>query len=105
MRNIVLGRSGITVSAVGLGGIQFSKISRQQTAQAICTALELGINFLETAHGYADSEEKIGAALRGKREGVILASKSSPGKAKAFAEDIDESLRRLRTDFIDIYQY
>ncbi len=105
MRSIILGRSGIVVSAVGLGGVQFAKIGRRQAARAIGTALDLGINFLETAHGYWDSEEKIGAALRGKREGVVLASKSEPGDTKTFAEHIDESLRRLRTDFIDIYQF
>ena len=105
MRNIILGRSGIAVSAVGLGGIQFAKIGRRQAARAICTGLDLGINFLETADSYWDSEEKIGAALRGKREGVVLATKSGPRDAKTFAKHIDQSLRRLRTDFIDIYQF
>ncbi len=103
MQSIVLGRSGICVSAVGLGGIQFAKISQRQTTRAIRTALDLGINFLETAHGYWDSEKKIGTALRGKRQGVVLASKSGPDNAKAFADHINESLRRMRTEFIDIY--
>lgn len=105
MQSIVLGRSGICVSAVGLGGIQFAKISQRQTTRAIRTALDLGINFLETAHGYWDSEKKIGTALRGKRQGVVLASKSGPDNAKAFADHINESLRRMRTEFIDIYQF
>ncbi len=63
MRQMTLGRSGIVVSAMGLGGIQFSTISRPEVARIISIARDLGINFLETAWGYFDSEAKIGAAL------------------------------------------
>jgi len=104
MRAIALGRSGIEVSAVGLGGIQFSKITRKQVSKVIGTALDLGINFFETAYSYFDSEEKIGAALRGKCGGVILASKSAARDGKTFAQHIEESLKRLRAEVIDIYQ-
>ena len=105
MRTIALGKSAIRVSAVGLGGIQFSKISREQTERVIAAGLDLGINFIETASGYFDSEEKIGCALRGTREGVVLATKSTARDAKTFAEHIDRSLERLKTDVIDIYQF
>jgi len=89
---------------VGLGGVQFSKISKRRVARVIRAAIDCGITFFETAHGYFDSEEKIGFALRGKRDGLILASKSGPRDGKTFATHINESLRRLRTDRIDIYQ-
>jgi len=104
MRTMTLGRTNIPVSAVGLGGIQFSKIPKREVAQVIGTAREEGINFLETAHGYFDSEEKIGAAIAKKREGLVLASKSGPRDGKTFSEHLDDSLRRLRTDMIDVYQ-
>jgi len=104
MREIVLGKSGISVSAVGLGGIQFSKISRADVAKAIRAAIDEGITFLETAYGYFDSEEKMGAALRGKRDAVILASKNSARDGKTFIRHLEESLRRLRTEMIDVYQ-
>ena len=104
MRMITLGKSGISVSAVGLGGIQLSKISAAQAARVIRAGLDAGINFIETAHGYFDSEAKIGASLQGRRDGVVLASKSSARDAKTFARHVDESLDRLRTDVIDIYQ-
>ncbi len=104
MRTIALGKSGIEVSAVGLGGIQFSKITRREVAKVIDTALGLGINFFETAYSYFDSEEKIGAAIKGKRDGLVLASKSAARDGKTFTRHIDESLRRLRADVIDIYQ-
>ena len=96
MRTIVLGKSGFAVSAVGLGGVQFSKIARRDAASVIATALDSGITFFETAHCYFDSEEKIGFALRGKRDRVILASKSGPADGKTFAKHIDQSLKRLR---------
>jgi len=105
MRTITLGRTGFAVSAVGLGGVQFAKITKQEAARVIRTALELGVNFFETGHGYFDSEEKIGFALRGKTDGVFLATKSGISDAKTFAAHIDESLRRLRADVIDIYQF
>ena len=104
MREIILGKSGIAVSAVGLGGIQFSKITRQAVAKVIGAAIDEGITFLETAHGYFDSEKKMGSALRGQRAGLILASKSSARDGKTFTAHLDESLRRLRTDTIDVYQ-
>ncbi|MDP6108102.1 MAG: aldo/keto reductase [Candidatus Brocadiia bacterium] len=104
MRTIRLGASGIDVSAVGLGGIQFSKISARKTAGILHEANDLGVTFLETAHGYFDSEEKIGAALGRRRRGVVLASKSGARDGKTFTVQLDESLRRLRTDCIDIYQ-
>ena len=105
MRHIELGRSRIAVSAVGLGGIQFAKITRREVARVIGTALDAGLDFFETAHGYFDSEAKIGAALKGKRDGLILASKTAARDAKTFAAHLEESLKRLRTDMIDIYQF
>ena len=63
MRMIRLGKSGISVSAVGIGRIQFSKITQEETTRTIRRAVELGVNFLETAHRYFDSEEKIGTAM------------------------------------------
>lgn len=104
MRSIALGKSGISVSAVGIGGIQFSKIAKARTARVVHAALAGGINFVETARGYFDSEEKIGLALRGRREGVVLASKSGARDGETFTAHLHESLRRLRTDVIDIYQ-
>ena len=104
MRTITLGKSGISVSAVGLGGIQFSKVSRNQVARIVGAARDSGVNFFETAHGYFDSEEKLGYVLKGKRNDVILATKSPFTDAKAFGEALNLSLKRLRTDMIDIHQ-
>ena len=81
MREIILGKSGIAVSAVGLGGIQFSKITRQAVAKVIHAAIDEGITFLETAHGYFDSEKKMGSVLRGR-----LVRLRSGGRAGLFCK-------------------
>lgn len=104
MRKVTLGKSGLVVSAMGLGSVQFSKISRRQVGRIISTGLDLGVNFIETASVYFDSEEKIGAVMGKRRDEIVLASKSPPYPAKQFGETIDLSLKRLRTDRIDLYQ-
>ncbi|MFH0964188.1 MAG: aldo/keto reductase [Planctomycetota bacterium] len=104
MRMIQLGRTGLTVSAVGLGGIQFSKISRSATARVIAAARDCGINFFETGHGYFDSEEKIGAALGRRRRDVILATKDPSRDGKTLMRHLEISLKRFRTDYVDLFQ-
>jgi predicted aldo/keto reductase-like oxidoreductase len=68
-------------------------------------ALEGGINFYDTAHGYYDSEEKIGAAFEGARERVVIASKAPGLDGELYMSQLDESLRRMRTDYIDVFQF
>ncbi len=69
-------------------------------------AIKEGITFLDTAHGYGHSEECIGEALQGKaREDIVLASKSPSLDKAGFLSDLEESLRRLRTDYLDIFQH
>jgi len=104
MRMMTLGRTDLTVSAVGLGGIQFSKISKRATARVIATAHDCGITLLETAHGYFDSEEKIGAALGRKRRDMIIATKDGARDGKTLMEHLEISLKRLRTDYVDLFQ-
>ena len=87
------------------------RISRTDAANLVREAIRLGINFIDTAHGYADSEEKIGDAIKeicrsgGSREELVIASKSPANDKKTFNEQLDLSLRRLGVDYIDIYQF
>jgi len=104
MKMTVLGRTGLTISNLGLGGVQFSKVSKRATANVIAAARDCGITFLETAYSYFDSEEKMGAGLRGKRHAFVLASKSVARDGKTIIDHLETSLRRLRTDHIDLYQ-
>jgi aryl-alcohol dehydrogenase-like predicted oxidoreductase len=111
-----LGKSGIKVSAVGLGTWQWGSrewgwgrlYGKKDVLDAYQRAIELGINLIDTAeiYGRGKSEELVGEALRGHREDVVIATKVSPwnlsyGRVLRAAE---RSLRRLRVDMIDLYQ-
>ncbi len=105
MRKIRLGTSGLMVSRVGFGGIPITRVSYEEAERCIRTAIDLGINFIDTASGYRDSEEKIGRAIKGYRENLIIATKSHPSSAEGMSERIDQSLRRLQIEIIDLYQF
>jgi aryl-alcohol dehydrogenase-like predicted oxidoreductase len=112
MRYRALGRTGVQVSALGLGTNQFGGVVDEAGARALIDrALELGVNFIDTADVYAGgvSEELIGRALAGHRDDVILATKTGVGRdagrltRKRILQRLDASLRRLATDYIDLY--
>jgi predicted aldo/keto reductase-like oxidoreductase len=106
MERMRLGKTELMVSRVALGGIPIMRITRAEAAQLVQEAIGLGINFIDTAHGYADSEEKIGEGIRGiRREDLVIASKSPANDKKSFNEHLDLSLKRLGVDYIDIYQF
>lgn len=107
MKTVRLGKTGLEVSRVGIGGIPLTRPSEQDAIEVVQRALDLGVNFIDTAVGYGPSEERIGKALAawpGGREQVILATKS-PGWDRATAlEHLEVSLERLQTDYIDLWQ-
>jgi hypothetical protein len=104
MRKVILGRSGLEVSAVGFGGIPIQRLSTEAAVATIRTALDLGLTFLDTAAGYSDSQKKIGEAIRGRRDGLVLASKSGDRTRDGIRRDIERACRELGTDRIDLYQ-
>jgi aryl-alcohol dehydrogenase-like predicted oxidoreductase len=116
-----LGKTGLRVSAVGLGTMvhagHFGPMKDSDSVSAIETALDLGVNFIDTsdAYGAGYSETLLGKALKGNRDKVILATKGGnvmvgPNRGKRIFEPdyiarvMDESLQRLQTDYIDLYQ-
>lgn len=103
-RYATLGRTGMRISDVSFGG---SRLGAGE-GDLVRHALDRGINYFDTADSYrgGDSETVIGEALRGKRDRVFLASKTytSPGDGRdAMMRSLDQSLRRLRTDYVDVY--
>jgi hypothetical protein len=105
MKSVSLGRTGLTVSQVGFGGIPITRRAFEDAVAVVRRALDAGITFLDTANGYLDSEEKIGRAIVGRRrESLVVASKSPASTKQGILEHVDLSLRRLRTDYLDLYQ-
>ena len=100
-----LGKTGLRCARVSFGGIPIQRSDAANTA-AVVDALERhGINYMDTARGYTVSEEYLGAALEGRRERFILATKSMSRSYEAMKADVETSLRNLRTDHIDLYQF
>lgn len=104
MERVRLGKTSLMVSRVGLGGIPIMRLNKEEAIKVVQKALDLGINFIDTAREYGDSEEKIGQAIKGrKREEILISSKSPAPDKKTFLEHLDLSLEKLGTDYIDIY--
>ncbi len=104
MQKVELGRSGLRVTRVGMGGIPIQRLSTAQAVAVVQHCLDQGVNFIDTARVYSNSEERIGKALSGRRDGVIVASKSQARDRAGFLADVDHSLQQLQMDRIDLYQ-
>ena len=104
MRIIRLGSTNLDVSGVSFGALPIQRISMEQATLILRRAYEGGINFFDTARGYTDSEEKIGTALSGVRDKIIIASKSPAKDGNGVTSDINKSLTMLKTDYIDVLQ-
>jgi len=100
----VLGKTGLNISRVGLGGIPIQRIDAEGTKQLVHQLMDAGVNYIDTARGYTVSEQYLGYALEGIRDKFVLATKSMSRTKEAMAKDIDISLGNLKTDFIDLYQ-
>ena len=105
MVNVTLGSTGITVNKNGFGALPIQRISTENAVARARKANEAGITFFDTARMYSDSEEKLGEALEGDREKVYIATKTGATTAEGFWKDLETSLKNLRTDYIDIYQF
>ena len=106
MEKRILGRTGFEVSVVGLGGIPIQRVDEETAYEIVKEAYDKGINFIDTARGYMESEGLLGAALeRVGRDKFILATKSMGRTYDIALEEIHTSLGLLRTDYLDLYQF
>ncbi len=99
-----LGRTNLQASIVGFGGTWISEISPAEAKKVVRRAFDLGINYFDTAKLDGDSEEKIGTALEDVRDKTIIATKTGSRTKRESLQDVKNSLRRLRTDRLDIIQ-
>ncbi len=104
MKQITLGRTGITVPQNAFGALPIQRVDLPTAVGLLRRAYEGGMRFFDTARAYSDSEEKIGAAFAGMREKVYIATKTQAKNAEDFWKDLHTSLRMLNTDYIDLYQ-
>lgn len=104
MQTRTLGRTGLEVSIVGMGGIPIRRCSHDEAVELYRYALERGINYFDAAKGYEDCQTRLGPAMQGRRERAIIASKDGSGTADGIMKAIEESLQVLQTDYIDIFK-
>jgi len=97
----MLGRTGIEVSAIGLGAAMLGSSNTGYAVKVVRRAVELGFNYFDTARGYWDSEIKLGLVLKGNREKVFISTKTGSRTREEAWKHIHESLERLQTDYLD----
>ena len=104
MERRILGRTGWEVSAISFGAIKLPRSSQKECTEVLNRALDLGINFVDTADCYGDSEKKIGKALKHRRDEFYLATKVDQRDARGARKTLERSLKRLQCDTIDLIQ-
>ncbi|MBQ1301885.1 MAG: aldo/keto reductase [Firmicutes bacterium] len=104
MRMMELGKTGIITPQNAFGALPIQRVDLETAVRILRRAYEGGMTFYDTARGYTDSEEKLGAAFEGMRDKVFIASKTLARTPEKFREDLDTTLKNLRTDYLDLYQ-
>jgi predicted aldo/keto reductase-like oxidoreductase len=100
----ILGRTGENISIIGMGGILVVNESQKSANQIVRSAVEQGVNYFDVAPSYDNAEETLGVALKPFREQIFLASKTQERNRRGAEVELNRSLQRLQTDYIDLYQ-
>ena len=105
MQTFRFGNTGITMSRTGFGALPIQRVPYGEALPILRRAYEGGITYFDTARAYTDSEEKLGGAFGGAWDGITVSTKTTAKTADGFWKDLETSLKNLRTDHIDIYQF
>jgi len=105
MDTIRLGRTNLIANKNGFGALPVQRVNMEDACKLLRRAYESGINYFDTARSYTDSEEKLGNALSDVRENIIISTKTHSKTVEEFWQHLHTSLRLLKTDYIDIYQF
>ena len=100
-----LGKTNLEVNKNGFGALPIQRCNMDESIEILQKAYANGIDFYDTAHFYTDSEEKLGNAFEDVRENIYLASKTAAETPEVFWSDLETSLKSLRTDYLDLYQF
>jgi len=104
LRRRPYGKSGAKLSVIGFGGLCLSGVEQPHADKVVARAVEKGVNYFDVAPTYGDAELKLGPALQPYRKKIFLACKTIQRKAKQARAELKSSLKRLRTDHLDLYQ-
>lgn len=100
-----LGKTGIKTPQNAFGALPIQRVSDEEAVKMLRMAFEGGMTYFDTARYYSDSEHKLGLAFEGMRDKVFIATKTGAVTAEGFEKDLTTSLRELKTDYIDVYQF
>ena len=104
MKKLTLGKTGLSVTKTSMGCLPVQRCSKEDAVKLLRAAYEGGINYFDTANAYTDSEEKIGLALSDVRDNIVISTKSAARDKAGVLSHIENSLRMMKTDHIDLFQ-
>lgn len=104
LKRRALGKTGETLSVVGFGGIVVTNVEQADADRIVAEAVDRGVNYFDVAPSYGNAEERLGPALEPYRSKVFLACKTGRRDKQGAEEELRSSLKRLRTDHVDLYQ-
>src|SRR4030042_5298839 len=102
MEKVRLGRTNLIVTKLGWGGIPIQRVGEREAVSVIQAVIEMGVELLDTARNYTNSEHRVGRAVEKANKPVVLSTKSLVKTVKIY-DEVHESLKRLRVEKIDIY--
>ncbi len=105
MKTMVLGKTGLVITKTAMGCLPLQRCDKEYAVKLLQGAYEGGIRYFDTANAYTDSEEKIGLALSDVRDQIVISTKSGSRTKDGVLAHIENSLKMLRTDHIDLFQF
>jgi len=105
MQQTIFGKTGLKVGRTGFGAIPIQRIPYDESTAILRRAYEAGVTVYDTANGYTTSEDRIGTALSHVRDKIVLCTKSGASNPESLLAHLENSLQKLRTDYIDVFQF
>ncbi len=105
MKTLILGKTGLSVTKTSMGCLPLQRCGKEDAVRLLQAAYEGGIRYFDTANAYTDSEEKIGMALSDVRDSIVISTKSAARDRSGVLAHIENSLKMMRTDYIDLFQF
>ena len=105
MRDLTLGSTGITVAQNAFGALPIQRATKEDAVRILKKAYDGGMRYFDSARAYSDSEEKLGEAFEGMRDKIYIATKTMAKTPEIFWKDLETSLEKMKTDYIDVYQF